>query len=208
MKYISIDIETTGLDPEYCQVIEVGAIIDDLSKNEDMYRLPMFQTYIMHDKIVGEPYALSMHSAIFKRMSKAKDMVLMTPSYDPIDKCVWMDNDGYSYVYKDNFWIYFLHWLQQNDMINDRINVAGKNFGSFDKQFLNKLPNWGSIGSRLRHRFLDPGMLYLQNGDVCIPDTKTCMERAGIPGDVEHTALGDAEVVIKLIRHKLGDMFR
>ena len=28
MKYISIDIETTGLDPEFCNVLSIGAIIE------------------------------------------------------------------------------------------------------------------------------------------------------------------------------------
>lgn len=32
------------------------------------------------------------------------------------------------------------------------------------------------------------------------PDSKTCMERCGLPGDVKHTALEDAEAVIHMIR--------
>ena len=29
MKYISIDIETTGLDRDLCQVLSIGAVIED-----------------------------------------------------------------------------------------------------------------------------------------------------------------------------------
>ena len=29
MKYVSIDLECTGLDEESCQIIEIGAVIDD-----------------------------------------------------------------------------------------------------------------------------------------------------------------------------------
>ena len=37
-------------------------------------------------------------------------------------------------------------------------------------------------------------------GDTEPPNTKTCMERAGLPGDVAHTAVEDARVVIQLVR--------
>ena len=32
MPYVSIDIEPTGLDPDTCQVLEVGAVADDWVK--------------------------------------------------------------------------------------------------------------------------------------------------------------------------------
>ena len=34
MKYASIDIETTGLDPETCAIIEIGIILDDLAERK------------------------------------------------------------------------------------------------------------------------------------------------------------------------------
>ena len=78
--------------------------------------------------------------------------------------------------------------------------AAGKNFASFDLQFLNQLPGFRKF-IRFKHRFLDPAMLWwdpdLDDGP---PDTKTCMERAGLAGEVAHTAIEDALVVVKLIR--------
>lgn len=31
MKYVSIDLETTGLDFECCEILELGAVLDDIS---------------------------------------------------------------------------------------------------------------------------------------------------------------------------------
>ena len=40
---------------------------------------------------------------------------------------------------------------------------------------------------------------------VELPNTKTCMERAGISGEVAHTAIEDARVVALLIRQAIAD---
>ena len=98
MKYISIDIETTGLNPEYCQVLEVGAIIDDFSKCQPIDQLPRFQVYLMHDRIVGEPYALSMHSAIFERMSRTNNGNFISVGGMRARSITWTDENDYSYV--------------------------------------------------------------------------------------------------------------
>ncbi len=33
MRYVSIDIETLGLDPTCCDIVEFGAVIDDLESD-------------------------------------------------------------------------------------------------------------------------------------------------------------------------------
>ena len=38
-----------------------------------------------------------------------------------------------------------------------------------------------------------------------LPDTKTCMQRASIAGEVTHTAVEDARVVALLIRRAIDD---
>ena len=40
MKYISIDLETTGLSSETCEVIEFGAVLDDLTTLQPIESLP------------------------------------------------------------------------------------------------------------------------------------------------------------------------
>jgi len=80
-----------------------------------------------------------------------------------------------------------------------KILAAGKNFASFDKPFLEALPDFTDNVS-FNHRSIDPAMLFWKLEDKEIPDFKTCLERAGIHKKVEHTALADALDVVKLLR--------
>jgi hypothetical protein len=81
------------------------------------------------------------------------------------------------------------------------INVAGKNVGSFDIPFL-QAKSMIPSEVRIRHRVLDPAILYSQEGDTALPDLKTCKERAGFGDVVSHDALDDALDVIRLLRKK------
>jgi len=178
--YISIDIETTGLDPETCQILSIGAVIEDWETPVD--KLPSFECYVDNGKITGSAYALSMHSKILRAIAtKDTDVEILKPN------CIAEE---------------FEEWLSQHDLesCEKRLTVAGKNFGSFDRQFLERLPYWQDL-IHIEHRCIDPGSLYYRPDiDDGLPDTKTCMERAGIAGEVAHTALEDALVVVKLIR--------
>jgi hypothetical protein len=184
MKYISVDIETTGLNSELCEVLEIGAIFDDLSqprKNDP----PKFHCYILPDYLstyCGEPYALAMHSEIFRRIAKQE------PPYMYLKSSVVGEE--------------FSAWLTSLGLTGDKkITVAGKNFGSFDLQFLKRLVDFPV--HRFNHQFIDPGMLYFDPLiDKCVPNTQTCAKRAGIGSTVAHTALEDADMVISLIRAK------
>ena len=53
MPYVSIDIETTGLDPETCQILEIGAVFDNWTL--PIRDLPTFHCYVVHKQIVGSP---------------------------------------------------------------------------------------------------------------------------------------------------------
>ena len=46
MIYISIDTETTGIDKEKCQVIELGAIIEDTTKPLSFEESPKFECIV------------------------------------------------------------------------------------------------------------------------------------------------------------------
>jgi oligoribonuclease len=179
MPYLSIDIETTGLNPETCQILEVGAVYDDWAR--PVSQLPTFSRYITHRNIVGEPYALSMHGAILRQIAQPNRETCCSP---------------------EDFTDVFIGWLL--DACGwDRsksLTPAGKNFASFDRPFLERLPGFKKR-VRLHHRTLDPTTLFWKADDEKLPDSKQCMERAGIPGEVAHTALEDAVAVVKLIRH-------
>lgn len=178
MKYISMDIETTGLDESFCQILEIGAIIanTNLAEEEDF---PAFCCRFYYDKVIGEPYALHMHAEIIKDMETR-----------PI---------SYRYLHPDSFWHYFTSWLENN--LRGKATLAGKNLGSFDLRFLRKLPRWNE--NQFSNRVLDPGTLYFDpDTDTCLPDLKTCLKRAAIEFDplCLHSSLVDARMVINLIR--------
>jgi hypothetical protein len=79
------------------------------------------------------------------------------------------------------------------------LTPAGKNFASFDRQFLKRLPRFEQV-VKLSHRTLDPAVLFWQVADEKLPDSKTCYERAGLDNKVAHTAVEDALAVVRLIR--------
>ena len=50
MKYLSLDIETTGLDPNIHQIIEIGAVLEYSHLPVD--ELPSFRILIKHKNLV------------------------------------------------------------------------------------------------------------------------------------------------------------
>jgi oligoribonuclease (3'-5' exoribonuclease) len=180
MKYVSIDLETTGLDEEYCQIIEIGAVVDDTSYETPVDKLPTFHCYVVHPYYSGEPYALHMHADIFSKLHHRPEGW----RYEPITTVAGA----------------FQLWIAKH-FEDEKATIAGKNFMSFDMNFMKKLPNFDK--SQFAHRCIDPAMRFWQPSvDEKIPNLKTCMERAGIKGEVTHTALEDAFQVIKLLRYE------
>jgi oligoribonuclease (3'-5' exoribonuclease) len=176
--YVSIDIETTGLDPENCQVIEIGAVIENWKDPVD--ELPTFHRLIKHDgPIFGEPFALSMHSKLLERIGKGEGSYAAQAGFDFTQ------------------WVY--HQLELK--IGAKFQVAGKNFSGFDKQFLRKLPIWKDLN--IIHRAIDPGSMFWSPGEL-VPSTEMCKLAAGLSGPVAHTALEDALDIVKIIRRKFN----
>lgn len=183
MRYCSIDIETAGLGRD-CSLLEFGAVIDDLANPQPLEELPKFHTYILNERIVGEPYALAMHKTILERIARQEE--------------------PWSYLLPNNLQWVFSHFLATNGYEAKtkgkpvEITVAGKNFATFDKDWLEPL---FKETVRFHRRVIDPSILYLRLGeDKTLPASKECMERSGLSGEVAHTALEDALMVVKLLR--------
>lgn len=184
MKYVSIDIETTGLDPEKHEVVEIGAVIDDGGALEE---LAVFRCLIVEDDWKVTPYCMLLHSALWKEMGGLSEKIRDELKERGI---AWL-NGGYCYARRYNAMAAFDTWLDARGL--DKITAAGKNFFGFDARFLRRI---GNI-DRIRHRALDPAMAYREND---LPSMATCCERAGIDFIDGHTAVGDCLTVIKLLR--------
>lgn len=214
MLYVSIDIETSGLDAERNQVLSIGAIIEDTNNKLDRDDCPTFYRIITHKEITGNPFALTLN----------QEEISLISAFHEGDETVC---DNIAFVSEDEVAKQFYDFLWENNMadfrlpLNEhvrmidgkpypilgsktkpiRINVAGKNFGTFDKVFLEKLPWWQKL-IKTRHKIIDPGVLFVNwVDDDQIPSLDTCKERANIKGVVTHNALDDAWDVIELLRN-------
>lgn len=201
MRYISIDIETTGLDRENNQIIEIGAIIEDTNQQLPFDKIPIFHSIVRHDNYSGEAYVINLNKRIFEILSqretiKNEDELVKYDSINNIESVNSISKSFYSWLFNN---------YRPAKFFGEKITIiaAGKNFDGFDKQFLQRLPQFNSfIGFDYRSS-LDPAMLYLDfQLDDRLPNLKTCKERAGISGEITHNAVQDAWDVIQVLRKK------
>ena len=192
MRYVSIDIETTGLDSTKHQILSIGAVIEDTDNILPFDEIPVFHQAIIHDEITGNIKALVMNAHLLDIIDDWKS------SEDPIKKVI-EGRRRFAFCDIDSIAMNFHFWLLENDMTG-HINVAGKNFESFDKKFLERLPKWNDLIS-IRHRVLDPAILYTDwANDETLPNLSECKERAGLDEYVTHDALDDAWDVVQVLR--------
>lgn len=223
MKYISIDIETSGTDSQKNDVLSIGAIIEDTNNILPFEQIPKFKCIILLTEIVGHPRALDMNKVIIQLMCDYME------GDNDVKKLI-EKNSGYKFFKKEEVIKEFYYFLYENgygenkfinpiteghySIIRDKslypfidgttkpftINVAGKNFGTFDKLFLDKLPWWQKL-IRVRQRILDPAILFVDwEKDEALPSLDLCKERANIEGQVTHDCLEDAWDVILTLR--------
>lgn len=187
MKYVSIDIETCGLDWNEHSVIEFGAVVEDTQNELPLDQLPVFSKILSHKNYIGTPYALSLNKAIFDELAKKE----RTPDIIPADE----------------LGMAFRNWLFQQGFKEGYpiiINAAGKNFGTFDMRFLENIPNFKNH-VWFNRRILDPAILYFNtNTDKELPNLSVCKQRAGIEDTtIAHRTVADALDVIRVLRTKL-----
>jgi oligoribonuclease len=221
MRYISIDIETTGLDPETCQILSIGAVIEDTLNPIPFEELPKFHAVIKRENVSGSLFALNMNKDLIETIVK------YTTSRDQDEKNYIAHMTGMQFYNEDEVVEALFQFCYRNGLVDldpnfinniyktvggisypiltsnmpkTYLNCAGKNFAGFDKKFLEKLPRWKQVFS-IRSRVLDPGILFVDwINDESIPSLDECKKRAGIDGVVTHNAVEDAMDVVMLFR--------
>lgn len=205
MLALSVDIETTGLKPKLHGVTEFAAILFDT--NNPNFALTSFERWLNPEGYVWSNYCLKLHANWITRVIDRLDKGLTKPLDFP---------DGREPMIVDNMellWGDFKEWLHTCGILpspgsRSRIVPAGKNFASFDLQFL----IFGGFPEIFRHRTADWVPHYQRRGDVFPPELKLCKERAiamGCPDltpNVAHRAYDDALDVVKLIQFAYKDM--
>jgi len=220
MIYVSIDIETTGLDYKENSVLSIGAIVEDTDKKLSYAKIPKFYGIILQNIITGSPRAITMNKEVIESISDYFEG-------KPDTRDLLTLKTGGIFLEKDQIIPELFRFLCTNvPLFGDdlkglekykhagtdkkptidgttrpiTINVAGKNFGTFDKLFLEQLP-WYKKLVRTRQRIADPAILMVDwKNDESLPNLKVCKERAGVSGIITHNALEDAWDVIEVLR--------
>jgi oligoribonuclease (3'-5' exoribonuclease) len=193
--YFSIDLETTGLDPKNHQILEIGIIYEDPTKQLSYDEIPKFNCFIEYENYIGSPYAINMNQRIFKRILELQEEEKHT-TYFPDKECILWDID--TAIDRAARFI-DLQCIRGKENV---IRITGKNFASFDRDFLIKNQFYNKLANRVSHRYLDIGSFFFDPKTMdWLPSSEECYKLAGIEKqEVSHEALADAWDVIKLIR--------
>lgn len=194
MKYFSLDIETTGLDPERDQVLSVAIVAEDTEATlEPVENLPYWECLINHPRILGDPFALNMNAGIIAALAGTRKDAFET-SYD--GRSVPVCKDLTKALTRAQV------FFETHDKAKKNV-VAGKNVAGFDLKFF---PGW--FCKLLAYRTIDVGNVAM--GTNCDwwsakapPSMKDLLKR-----DPAHTALGDARDVVTLLRETTGNYGR
>ena len=220
MIYVSIDIETTGLDNDNSQTLSIGLVVEDTNNLKPFDELPKLEIAIIRERLEGEIFALNMNKDLIsdilsyklaKTSEERRQIVLKT---------------GREYLYEEDVAKRIFHFLYDNKALDGKLdptdhvevvngktypaltskmkpfyfNAAGKNFANFDNKFLERLPRWKQC-LRARGRTIDPSILFVDwVNDEAIPGLSLCKERAHLDPHVTHNAIDDAMDIVKLLR--------
>lgn len=199
MKAFSIDLETTGLNPAVHGVTEFAAVYFDTHKPDAP---KAFYRWINPEGYIWSNYCLKLHAAWIARIlarldAKQTEETTMEPKICPsLRECgaefmLWLETLG----------------IKAERGRQVRILPTGKNFGSFDKQFLK---HGFTDYDVFRHRTVDWVPTYTVATDEVPPELALCKSRAIARGclnlkeGVAHNALDDARDVMTLIHFANG----
>lgn len=186
MRYVSLDLETSGPDPRRHQVLELAAVVEDSRRPLPLAELPAFRRVVRHPEYLGTAGALALNARLLVELAnKASNPELCTPDELLPQLRAFLEAQGFRPNAKDCV----------------AVTMAGKNIASYDLGFLQELPGWGRL-VRADPAMLDPAAFYLNwRKDSRLPSMSICKARARFADrEVAHEALADALDVVRLLR--------
>lgn len=204
MRVFAIDLETTGLNPNVHAIVEMAVFSFDLMDEKAPTHL--FHRYIYPDNLVWTAYCLNLHKELLPK--------LLLEQIPRDSRCEVFTDFGipksvpaYKLFRELETWHKELGYKDEKGKLASMI-CAGKNFGSFDLQFIKMLPDFKNI---FKHRSLDPAQAYLLQNDTVPPELAECKRRASLMGatfnrlEVTHTAVDDVMDVVELLKHSYNN---
>ncbi|MGY2134631.1 hypothetical protein ACW9KT_20550 [Hymenobacter sp. HD11105] len=186
MRYISLDLETTGGKPQRHQILELAAVVEDTKRPRPLSELPVFRRAVRHHEYIGTAGALALNARLLEELARKEP----NPEICPPDELLPQLRE---FLLAQGF------KADKHDCVT--VTMAGKNIASFDLGFLRELPGYGNL-VRAEPAMLDPAAFYLNwNKDSRLPTMSICKARAKFEDDtVAHEAVADALDVIQLLR--------
>ncbi len=194
MKYVALDIETTGLDPQKDQVLQIAFVIEDTENTEsEVEDLPFFEALIYHERISGHPFALNMNAEIIEALSNNDALHTERGTIDFRGREAGLFGSLH-YAITEAF-----DFLSKNHpYATPKMVAAGKNAAGFDLPFLGR-----PVQNAFHHRVIDVG-------NVALGANPLLWKEDHPPGLADlhdrpptHDALEDARDVIRILR-KIG----
>ncbi|GAB3861042.1 hypothetical protein GCM10028822_39910 [Hymenobacter terrigena] len=185
MRYVSLDLETSGSNPARHQILELAAVVEDSRHPRPLAKLPAFRRVVRHPEYSGTAGAIALNARLFEELAqKEPNPELCTPAELLPQLRAFLLHHGFR--------------PDKADCVS--VTMAGKNIAVFDLGFLKELPGWGAL-VRAEPAMLDPAAFYLNwRKDSRLPSMSTCKARAGLEREVAHEALADALDVVRLLR--------
>ncbi|MBG8553161.1 exonuclease domain-containing protein [Hymenobacter guriensis] len=186
MRYLSLDLETSGSNPQRHQILELAAVVEDTRQLRPLAELPAFRRVVRHPEYTGTAGALALNARLLAELArKEPNPELCTPEELLPQLREFLLAHGFK--------------TDKHDCV--AVTMAGKNIAVFDLRFLRELPGYGTL-VRAEPAMLDPAAFYLNwHKDTRLPTMQTCKARAGFEDDtVAHEALADALDVVQLLR--------
>ena len=185
MRYVSLDLETSGSNPARHQVLELAAVIEDSRHPLPLAELPAFRRVVRHPEYVGTAGALALNAGLIAELArKEPNPELCSPAELLPQLREFLLAHGCK--------------TDKHDCV--AVTMAGKNIAVFDLGFLKELPGYGTL-VRAEPAMLDPAAFYLNwRKDSRLPSMSICKARAGLGREVAHQALADALDVVRLLR--------
>jgi oligoribonuclease (3'-5' exoribonuclease) len=170
MRYLSLDVETTGLDPQQDQLLQVAMVVEDSDVDMPVEELSSINLLVLHPRYVGNAYALGLNGSILRRISGQEPTDLQKIAIADLPAML-------------------LQFINLN-FPGQRVTVAGKNAAGFDIPFMPF-----SVRERFRHRVIDPGSVFVDWSKDMLPSLGDLTQDT-----VAHDALEDARDVIRVLR--------